>query len=152
MSITQTLNRNYKTISNYIEGNILYSPIYSFSTYLIDRNGTILKNWTRNNYPGESVYMADNGAILRTKKLSYLAPGGAGGGVEKISKEGELLWDFVYYTDDYLSHHDIEILPNGNILMIAWDFKTREEAITAGRKPNSFIGDVFIRLQSLQSL
>jgi hypothetical protein len=144
MSITQTLNNNYKIVTNDNEEQILYSPIYSFSTYLINRNGTVNNNWSSSNYPGEAVYMVDNGAILRTKKLSYLAPGGAGGGVEKITKDGEIIWDFIYYTDDYLSHHDIEPLPNGNILMIAWDFKTREEAITAGRKPNSFIGEVFM--------
>jgi hypothetical protein len=144
ISITQSLNKNYKIVNNDDEEQILYSPIYSLSTYLINRNGTIINNWTSNNYPGQDVYMADNGAILRTKRLAYLAPGGAGGGVQKISKEGEIIWDFEYYTDDYLSHHDIEPLPNGNILMIAWDFKTREEAIAEGRKPNSIFGDIFM--------
>ena len=97
MSITQTLKNNYKINSDESEGQILYSPIYSVSTYLIDRNGTEINNWTSSNFPGEAVYMVDNGAILRTKKLALVAPGGAGGGVEKISKEGELLWDFIYH-------------------------------------------------------
>jgi hypothetical protein len=35
-------------------------------------------------------------------------------------------------------------LPNGNVLMIAWETKTRTEAINAGRNPNSFIGDTFM--------
>ncbi|KYK31299.1 MAG: hypothetical protein AYK22_08040 [Thermoplasmatales archaeon SG8-52-3] len=144
ISITQTINKNYKILTNDSNGQILYAPIYSLSTYLINRNGTIINNWTSSNYPGQDVYMADNGAILRTKRIPYLAPGGAGGGVQKISKEGTIIWDFNYYTDDYLSHHDIEQLPNGNILMIAWDFKTREEAIAAGRNPNSIFADVFL--------
>jgi len=143
ISITQTITNN-KICTYDSEGQILYAPIYSLSTYLIDRNGTIINNWTSNNYPGQDVYMVDNGAILRTKRLAYLAPGGAGGGIQKISKEGIILWDFDYYTDDYLSHHDIEPLSNGNILMIAWDIKTREEAIDEGRKPNTILGDVFM--------
>jgi len=143
ISITQTININ-KICIYYNNGQILYAPIYSLSTYLIDRNGTIINNWTSSNYPGQDVYMADNGAILRTKRLAYLAPGGAGGGIQKISKEGTILWDFDYYTDYYLSHHDIEPLQNGNILMIAWEFKTREEAIAEGRIPNTILGDVFM--------
>ena len=49
--------------------------------------------------------------------------------------------DFTYYTSDYLSHHDIEPLPNGNVLMIAWEYKTRNEAIAAGRGPNKLQGN-----------
>ena len=30
-------------------------------------------------------------------------------------------------------HHDIAPMPNGNILMISWELKTKEEAIQAGR-------------------
>jgi len=47
----------------------------------------------------------------------------------------ELLWDFEYNSDKFLLHHDIERLPNGNILMIAWEKKSRREAIEAGRNP-----------------
>ncbi|GAH39341.1 unnamed protein product, partial [marine sediment metagenome] len=44
-----------------------------------------------------------------------------------------LVWEFNYSNDQYCLHHDIEVLPNGNILMIAWEFKTIEEAIVVGR-------------------
>ena len=33
-------------------------------------------------------------------------------------------------------HHDFEILPNGNVLMIAWERKTGAESIAAGRDPS----------------
>ena len=45
----------------------------------------------------------------------------------------QVIWNFKYSTDEYLSHHDIERLPNGNILMIAWEYKSYDEAIEAGR-------------------
>ncbi len=45
-------------------------------------------------------------------------------------------------VDDYwggdngtLPHHDIEALPNGNVLILAWEFRTKAEAIAAGRNP-----------------
>ena len=35
----------------------------------------------------------------------------------------------------HVSHHDIEPMPNGNILMIAWEERSEEEALQAGRNP-----------------
>ena len=46
-----------------------------------------------------------------------------------------MLWDFEYATEEYLAHHDIAVMPNGNILAIAWEAKTEEEVLQAGRKP-----------------
>ncbi len=141
VQIAKKINKNS---TNMIDGQILFAPIYSTSTFLIDKDGNILKNWTSESLPGQSIYMSDNGAIIRTMKLALLAPGGgAGGGIQKISREGTINWEFTYNTDDYLSHHDIEPLPNGNILMIAWEYRTREEAIDAGRKPYTIFGEVF---------
>jgi hypothetical protein len=34
-------------------------------------------------------------------------------------------------------HHDIKPLPNGNVLALVWERKTREEAISAGRRPDA---------------
>jgi hypothetical protein len=144
ISITQTINQTNKQNELIMDGQILYSPIYSKKTYLIDRDGEINHSWSSDYTPGQSVYITDNGGILRTIRLSIMAPGGgAGGGIQKITREGTINWDFTYYTDDYLSHHDIEELSNGNILMIAWDYRTRDEAIEAGRRPNTIIGNLF---------
>ena len=122
------------------EGQILFSPMQSTTTYLIDNYGDVIHTWPSDYLPGESVYMLGDGSILRTIKLSF-SEGGAGGGIQKIAWEGDLIWDFRYYTDDHLSHHDIEILPNSNILMIAWEHKTHREAIEAGRDPDKLISN-----------
>jgi hypothetical protein len=135
-----SVNQNRKQFSIIEEDMILYVPMQSKYTYLIDKNGTIAHTWASNYYPGESVYLLDDGSILLTIKLS-LQGGGAGGGVQKITYDGMLVWNYRYYTSNYLSHHDIEILPNGNILMIAWESKTRAEAIAAGRDPNKISGN-----------
>jgi hypothetical protein len=34
-----------------------------------------------------------------------------------------------------MHHHDAEWLPNGNVLLIAWELRTRPQAIAAGRNP-----------------
>ena len=87
--------------------------------------------------PGSAVWWLGNGTILRAIKVGLgPATGGAGGGVQIIQWDGTLLWDFRYNTENYLSHHDIKSLPNGNVLLIAWETKNYNEAIAAGRNPN----------------
>jgi hypothetical protein len=140
-SISDNINQNYRSSILIDEGQILFSPSQSTNTYLINSNGELNHSWPDSRRPGEAVYMLEDGSILHTNKLS-ISGGGAGGAVRKISWDGTKTWDFTYYTDDYLSHHDIEPLPNGNILMIAWEYKTRSEAIKAGRNPNKLEGDV----------
>lgn len=136
---------NKKTSDNIraFNGNILFAPQASTITYLIDNNGNVKHTWKSSYLPGQSVYMLENGNILRTAKIATVWPGGAGGGLQEITWNGNIIWDFTYYNDNHLSHHDIEILPSGNILMIAWEYKTPAQAIAAGRNPNN-IGDVFM--------
>jgi len=121
-------------------GDTLFSPITSTETFLIDLDGRIINVWQSDCEPGQTVYLLENDHLLRT---GFVGPeanrtfhgGGAGGRVQEFSWEGELLWDFEYNSDKFLLHHDIERLPNGNILMIAWEKKSRREAIEAGRNP-----------------
>lgn len=40
-----------------------------------------------------------------------------------------------FSAEESLPHHDIEPMPNGNVLILAWEFKTEAEAIAAGRNP-----------------
>ncbi len=141
--VTQSVNKNYEYFLNINEGQIFFAPMQTKTAYLINHDGSVNHTWTSDYRPGEAVYMLEDGSILFTMKLTY-SFGGAGGGIQRISWDGELMWDFRYYTNDYLSHHDFEVLPNGNILMIAWEFKTRDEAIESGRDPNKLLGNTIM--------
>ena len=46
-----------------------------------------------------------------------------------------VVWEFDFASDQHLLHHDIEILPNGNILAIAWEAKTADQVGAAGGDP-----------------
>jgi hypothetical protein len=59
--------------------------------------------------------------------------GGGGATVEIRDWDNNLEWSFTLNNDTARLHHDIEVLPNGNVLMIAWELKTAEEAVAAGR-------------------
>ena len=119
-------------------GYILFAPTTSTRTYLINNSGAVVKTWESSHLPAKSVYLLENGNILRA---AYPGPhplfiaGGVGGKIESINPNGTIIWDFNYNTNSYCLHHDIQPLPNGNILMIAWELNTYIEAIQAGRNP-----------------
>ena len=58
--------------------------------------------------------------------------GGMCGEVQTSDYNGNILWDFVYSTPTYCTHHDICPMPNGNVLLISYETKTAAEATQAG--------------------
>jgi hypothetical protein len=119
-----------------MDGQILCSPMWGTTTYLIDSSGTVNHTWPSSYFPGVAVWWLGDGTILRTIRIGGGGTGGAGGGVQKIEYDGTVTWDFRYNSDGNLTHHDVKTLPNGDVLLIAWETKTRSEAIAAGRNPN----------------
>lgn len=120
-------------------GYTLFAPNLSTITYLIDNGGRLVHTWHSDYQPGQAVYLLENGHLLRTANPGpnqIFNAGGGGGIVQEFAWDGSLQWQFSYSTNLYRLHHDIEPLPNGHVLMLAWEYKTREEAIAAGRKPS----------------
>ena len=117
-------------------GYTLYSVKNSTTSELIDTNGTVFHSWT-------------HATTAKTMYSSYLMPGGIlwraighspvsftggpiSGEVQKVDYNGNVLWDFVYSSTLYVTHHDICPLPNGNVLLIAYEVKTAAEVASAG--------------------
>jgi len=129
-----------KNAEGAFQGYTFFAPIRSKTSYLIDMNGEVVHEWPSEHPPGNSAYLLDDGSLMRTAQ-DFDNPtfhgGGSGGRIQHISWDGELLWDFLFSNEEHMQHHDIALLPNGNVLMIAWEFKTPEEAIAAGREPSS---------------
>ena len=137
VSLPQEIGQNFKQLKMIDDGKILLAPTRSRNTYLLDNNGTVNHTWPSEYKPGLAAYWLGNGTILRTIQVGIMpVAGGAGGGVQKVELDGTITWDFRYDTNKYLSHHDVKSLPNENILLIAWEEKTRTEVIVAGRNPN----------------
>jgi len=118
----------------------LYTPMMSLQTYLIDANGTITHTWTSTDKPALSAYLLTDGTLLRTA-LPRINPhfwgGGIGGRVERLTWNSTVTWSYEYTTTDHCLHHDVCMLPTGNILMIAWEAKTAADAIAHGRDPDT---------------
>jgi hypothetical protein len=120
------------------EGLNLYAPLRSTTTYLMDESGEVVHTWNSVYGPGNAVYLLENGNLLRTGNMRSedFSAGGAGGIVQEIAPDGAVVWEFAYDTSQYRLHHDIEPLPSGNVVMIAWELKTEAEATAAGRDPS----------------
>ena len=124
--------------SKAFDGYTLFAPVSSTNTYLIDMEGRVVNQWNSDYTPGQSVYLLDYGNILRTGSVEAdnktFRGGGMGGYVQEFDWDGKVVWNFKYSEEKkYLQHHDIEVLPNGNILMVVWELKTKEESVEVGR-------------------
>ena len=119
------------------DGYVLFAPLGSNTTYLIDKCGKKVKTWQSSYKPGQSCYILPDGTLLRpgnTNNSTFNA-GGKGGIIEKIDWNGNVTWSYTISSALECQHHDIKALPNGNVLAIVWESKTNTEAIAQGRNP-----------------
>jgi Arylsulfotransferase (ASST)/Secretion system C-terminal sorting domain len=127
--------------STNVDGYVLFSPIAYTSTYLIDKCGRKVNEWPGTYRPGNSVYLLEDGSLLRTGNLMNpnFGAGGSGGYIEKVSWTGQILWSFQVSDTQQMQHHDVYPMPNGNVLVLVFEKKTLTEAFDAGRD-TSFTG------------
>jgi hypothetical protein len=124
-------------------GLTLYAPMFEQTAYLIDQDGTVVNSWFAGETPGLSIYLLPNGNVLRTMSIGVGPGGGHGGRIQEVTWDNQIVWSFDYNTGTELQHHDVERLPNGNVLLIAWETLTAAEAVAAGRNPAFLLGSQF---------
>ena len=112
------------------DGYTLFGPKNSTETYLINNCGEKVHSWSSQYVPGGSIYLLENGTLLRTAKTAG-GPGGIGL-VEMIDWNSTIIWSHSVDSTHGRQHHDVELLPNGNILLIVRDIRTQAEVIQAG--------------------
>ena len=77
-------------------------------------------------------------------QIPTMESGGVGGKIELLDWDNNILWSYTIANDSLQHHHDIEPLPNGNILVVAWERKTLEEAQSMGRQTiESSLGQIW---------
>ena len=125
-------------------GYTVVSPLFFTETYLVDVEGRLVHRWEHETRPGSWVYLLDDGTLLRGAATINPAIrfGGLGGRMQQVDWDGNVLWEFVYSDSLHALHHDIAPMPNGNVLMIAWEYHSKAEAIAAGRDSTS-LDDAF---------
>ncbi|MBK9249429.1 MAG: aryl-sulfate sulfotransferase [Ignavibacteria bacterium] len=118
-------------------GYVLFAPMSSTSTFLISKEGRKVKSWQSAYKPGKSAYLLPDGSLLRSGNFGnkYFRSPGNGGIIERFDWDGKLTWNYQLSDSIQCQHHDIRPLPNGNILAVVCEVKSREQAIRVGRLP-----------------
>lgn len=148
----QTVGTLLNTSGSY-DGYTLFAPMSSNTTYLIDNCGQLINSWEATDSPALSAYLLEDGNLLRTLRTNNqtFTAGGKGGAVQLFDWDGNLQWEYEVSSTTECHHHDVEYLPNGNVLMIVWDNKTSAEGTQAGRNtgflPSSFWPDKIIEIE-----
>ena len=135
-----------RTTDGVCPGYILISPLSAQKSFLLDTAGRVVHSWQADRKPGQASYLLEDGSLLRAGKVDnffqFPSTTGSGGQIQKHDWDGNLTWDFAASSAYRMSHHDIEPLPNGNVLCIVWESYQRAVAVNAGRNPNRLTDDV----------
>ncbi|MCB9367430.1 MAG: aryl-sulfate sulfotransferase [Calditrichaeota bacterium] len=129
------------TLADSYPGFTLFGPNNTTSTRLIDESGTLVHSWTSSRTGGYSQYLLDDGHILRTANHNNPTFNGGGGQgyVQEYDWNNTLVWEFLYSNSEHRAHHDIEPMPSGNVLMIAWEYRSSAQAVQAGLNRSAII-------------
>ncbi|MBU2939616.1 aryl-sulfate sulfotransferase [Lacinutrix sp. C3R15] len=108
------------------DGYTLFTPEESNSVFLVDNCGRSIKTWTFSDTPKFTCYLLENGNLLRVGASR----------VEIRDWDDNLVWSYNLLVSNGLTqHHDIEPLPNGNILYLVKETLTEAEQIALGKNP-----------------
>ena len=126
-----------KTTEGLSPGYVMFSAANSPYTYLVNRKGEVVHEW-KGTYSAFNPYLMDDGSIVLGENdpdYPVFGFGGPYGRIQKISWDGKILWDFEYADTTHILHHDFAVMPNGNILAIAYETSSYDYALARGRKP-----------------
>ena len=95
-------------------------------TRLIDNDENIIHSWIHDRGPASMPYLLRDSTLLYPYRLENpsMCNGGVGGGISLYDWDGTVLWNHEFSNDSYQHHHDIQPMPNGNVLVIAWERHT----------------------------
>ena len=126
----------------------------SSETYLIDNEENIINYWSHQSSSASIGYLTKDSILyLPTKSGGGGDTGPAGGLFQKIDWDGNIIWEWEMPTEICNPHHDITILPDGNILAICEEYKSNQDLLDAGIEGATGIMkiDMIVEIQPLQN-
>ena len=124
-----------------LDGYTFIAPLINSSAYAIDNQGRVVQQWDFGGRTRE-IHLLDNGNLMVVRAardeideslydLGY-PPDGA---VAEYTWDGALVWERAFTSAERRHHHGIDILPNGNVLALLWDYYPLDDAIAKGLSP-----------------
>ncbi|MBI5733309.1 aryl-sulfate sulfotransferase, partial [Candidatus Jorgensenbacteria bacterium] len=105
-------------------GYTLLAPFTRFknapggTVYLLDLLGKPVHIW-------QTAYQVMSAKLTRNSSLFIMGidnpdsslPGGKGGVIQELDWNGKVIWEY----RNELMHHDFDVLPNGNVVLLIWE-------------------------------
>ena len=110
---------------------------------LTDANGKLVHTWQTNlTGGGTPAYLLENGGVLRTgitdRQNTRRGPVASSDTVQLTNIQGDVIWEInSRQLGDLLFHHDVELMPNGNILISTYEPLTAAQALAIGWDPGA---------------
>jgi len=119
------------------DGYTLMPVTSSSNTYLLNNCGEVVNTWVSQYKAGMMAYLLPDGGLMRAGRVNNIdfQAGGAGGIVEKFDWYGNVVWSYLLSSPTLCQHHDIAVLPNGNVLALLWKAYPASEWVARGRDP-----------------
>ena len=117
-------------------GVTLIDPGARYPFYLINNDKEVIGEFAGKYL--SFMQLLPNGNILGSSNMysdTFRHGGGHTGCVEEYRPDGSLVWRLALASDDYIHHHDVQKLSNGNVLAVTWERVTTDMAIALGRNP-----------------
>jgi len=115
----------------------------STTSYLLNKEGNKIYTWNFSDTSGNDIELLPDGNIIGLFKDNNptIDFGGFGGTAKIIDNNNNTIWEYTVSNNNSIAHHDVEILPNGNVLMIIWERVLNQIAIENGV---DFENDIFV--------
>lgn len=123
-----------------LEGYIMVDDARNDRVFLMNTSAEIIYEWDIPSGIGNDVELLENGQLLGIMKDENanqdISFGGYGGKLQFVRPDSSVEWNFDISTDELICHHDVELLPNGNVITLVWEQMSVEEATEAGSDLN----------------
>jgi hypothetical protein len=111
----------------------------SLTSLLVDKMGNTVYEWNFDTKLGNDFELLPDGKSIGMFKRTdpVINFGGYGGIVKIFDENGTESWNYDYTNGDDIAHHDVEMLPNGNVIFLVWEEIDAAEVQAAGVDFNS---------------
>lgn len=121
---------------------ILVNDAAANRVYIMNKKAKLLHEWTLTNNIGNDVFLMPNGKLLASLESDEpkIPLGGKGGKIQIIETDNTPSWEYIYSSTEGETHHDVEMLPNGNIIAMVWSIT---DSIQAKEEGYMFSEDIY---------
>lgn len=103
------------------------------SSVVFNKQGEIVTEYEFENPLGNDFEMLPNGeflGIFKPENRNDFTFSGSVGILRRVTADQQTLWEYTIASKTELAHHDVELLPNGNVMTIVWEKIPLDKACT----------------------